>query len=199
VFGEIAIFHRRGPDPSILNDSLSLLNQIISEQDLGYLVLDQAAKILELNDRAKILIDKFSFGSIHPQNQEHPAESIEQLMANCISASGGQNYTIFEDKAKNLLDVSHHVLTGEKSGLHLILLKEICYLPQSIAEQNKAKASKLTPRQKQVLHYLVNTGLSYDEIAFVLSVSSGTLRKHLENIFKGLGVHSRAELMNVYR
>jgi DNA-binding CsgD family transcriptional regulator len=52
-------------------------------------------------------------------------------------------------------------------------------------------ADALTPRQRTVLH-LVAHGCSNDEIATRLVLSTGTVRKHLDNAFRHLGVSSRA-------
>ena len=48
----------------------------------------------------------------------------------------------------------------------------------------------LTVRERRIM-MLVANGMSNDEIAADLFVSVGTVRKHLENIYRKLGVHSR--------
>ena len=48
----------------------------------------------------------------------------------------------------------------------------------------------LTPREREVLE-LVAEGRTNAEIAAVLWISPGTVRRHLENIFEKLGVHTR--------
>ncbi|HRI68857.1 MAG TPA: LuxR C-terminal-related transcriptional regulator [Polyangium sp.] len=53
----------------------------------------------------------------------------------------------------------------------------------------------LTPRQAEIARLLSETGLSMKEIAGRLDLSDGTIRKHVENIYRRLGVHSRAELL----
>jgi len=53
----------------------------------------------------------------------------------------------------------------------------------------------LTPRQKEIAGFLSRTGLSYKEVASKLAIAEGTMRKHTENVYRKLGVHSRAELM----
>jgi len=55
-----------------------------------------------------------------------------------------------------------------------------------------AKSPRLTPRQQEILE-LASIGLSYDEIAARLSLSSRTIRFQLEKIFRMLGVRSRSE------
>jgi DNA-binding CsgD family transcriptional regulator len=54
--------------------------------------------------------------------------------------------------------------------------------------------SALTPRQRDVATLLVKTGLSCKQIAAQLHVREGTLRTHTEEVYRALGVHSRAEL-----
>jgi DNA-binding CsgD family transcriptional regulator len=51
-------------------------------------------------------------------------------------------------------------------------------------------ASGLTEREAEVLGWVRN-GKTNDEIAAVLHLSPHTVRKHLENIFEKLGVHTR--------
>jgi DNA-binding CsgD family transcriptional regulator len=52
----------------------------------------------------------------------------------------------------------------------------------------------LTPRQRQIAVLLIPTGYSYKEAASKLKISEGTMRKHAENVYRKLGVHSRPEL-----
>jgi DNA-binding NarL/FixJ family response regulator len=58
----------------------------------------------------------------------------------------------------------------------------------------KAAHRELTRREKQVAGILTRTGLSYKQAAFELNICEGTLRKHIENVYRKKGVHSRAEL-----
>lgn len=52
----------------------------------------------------------------------------------------------------------------------------------------------LTPREQQVLE-LVAEGLANREVAERLGISTRTAQKHLENLFKKVGVHDRTELV----
>lgn len=54
--------------------------------------------------------------------------------------------------------------------------------------------AELTPREEEVLE-LVADGLANREIAERLGISTRTAQKHLENLFKKLGVHDRTELV----
>lgn len=57
-----------------------------------------------------------------------------------------------------------------------------------------SKLSVLSPRQREVLHWL-GQGKSNDEIATILGISSHTVKNHLDQIFQRLGVHNRYEAM----
>ncbi len=52
------------------------------------------------------------------------------------------------------------------------------------------RLSLLTPREREVLD-LVADGLTNAQVAAVLWIASGTVRRHLENVFAKLGVHTR--------
>lgn len=53
-----------------------------------------------------------------------------------------------------------------------------------------AGATALTPREREVLG-LVAEGLTNSQVAAALWISPGTVRRHLENTFAKLGVHTR--------
>jgi len=55
-----------------------------------------------------------------------------------------------------------------------------------------ARDGDLTARQREVLS-LLRSGRSNAEIARALGISEHTVRKHLERIYRALGVRSRAE------
>ena len=57
-------------------------------------------------------------------------------------------------------------------------------------EQRRASAAGLTARERELL-LLLRDGLTNQEIAERLVISTGTVRTHLENIFDKLGVHTR--------
>jgi len=57
----------------------------------------------------------------------------------------------------------------------------------------------LSPRKREVAKLLVDSGLSYKEIAARLDLSEGTIRTHTEEIYRKYNVHSRFELMAAFR
>jgi DNA-binding CsgD family transcriptional regulator len=55
----------------------------------------------------------------------------------------------------------------------------------------------LTPRERQILSWVAH-GKTNGEIAAVLWVAPSTVRKHLENIYAKLGVHTRTAAVMRY-
>jgi DNA-binding CsgD family transcriptional regulator len=65
----------------------------------------------------------------------------------------------------------------------------------SSAAPAMSRAAALTARQREVLD-LVATGSTNAEIAALLGLSSGTVRKHLESAYRALGARNRAEAVS---
>jgi DNA-binding NarL/FixJ family response regulator len=71
--------------------------------------------------------------------------------------------------------------------------------PMPQPQHTEPQKLSLTPRESEVLELLCDAGLDYNLIAEKLTISKGTLRKHLENIFFKLGVTSRFQAVQVHR
>jgi DNA-binding NarL/FixJ family response regulator len=61
--------------------------------------------------------------------------------------------------------------------------------------KNLEKEYQLTEREIEVLRHL-SKGNSYEQVANNLYISYGTVRKHVENCYKKLRVHSKLEAVN---
>lgn len=59
----------------------------------------------------------------------------------------------------------------------------------------KAGILLLTPREKEVLHFL-SKGMSYKEISGRIETSPETVKKHLKNIYRKLKVNNKIEALN---
>ena len=59
--------------------------------------------------------------------------------------------------------------------------------------------ARLSRRQQEIASLLVSTGLSCKQLADRLGLSEGTVRKHTEQIYRALHVHSRPELVALLR
>ncbi len=62
--------------------------------------------------------------------------------------------------------------------------------PVKIPSENKEDNIVLSKRETKILEQL-SKGLNYNLIADNLFISTGTVRKHIENIYKKLQVHNK--------
>ncbi len=65
-------------------------------------------------------------------------------------------------------------------------------------KQELAVESQLSKREIEMLEHIA-AGMSYEQVANITGISYGTVRKHLENIYKKLNVHSKLEAVNKAR
>jgi ATP/maltotriose-dependent transcriptional regulator MalT len=87
--------------------------------------------------------------------------------------------------------IRHHRDFDERDQLLLALLRPHLAAAYRRGMERRTAGKALTNRQRTVLQ-LVARGWSNDEIARALLVSKGTVRKHLDNAYRQLGVSSRA-------
>ncbi|WP_370480000.1 response regulator [Tamlana flava] len=117
----------------------------------------------------------------------------DENIFNAIKA-GADGYLLKEVNAKDLHTGILETLNGGAAMNPSIALKTLKLLrnPLEIEDTNEKDDVKLTTREVEVLEQL-SKGLSYNLIADNLILSVGTVRKHIENIYKKLQVHNKLE------
>jgi DNA-binding CsgD family transcriptional regulator len=80
-----------------------------------------------------------------------------------------------------------------------LILPHLVRLARRASDRWPAAAARLTPRERQILAWVAR-GKTNPEIAAVLQLAPGTVRKHLDNIYAKLGVPNRtAAVTHGYR
>jgi DNA-binding NarL/FixJ family response regulator len=108
--------------------------------------------------------------------------------------AGADGYLLKEITPDGLYKAIIDTMNGGASMTPSIALKTLKMFRQPVdfeAEQNNPDLN-LTDREIKVLEQLA-TGIKYDQIAANLFVSTGTVRKHVENIYFKLQVHNKLE------
>lgn len=108
--------------------------------------------------------------------------------------AGADGYLLKEISPDELHKAIIDTLNGGAYMTPSIALKTLRMFRQPIDfETEQADADiKLTEREVKVLEQLA-TGIKYEQIAANLFVSTGTIRKHIENIYFKLQVHNKLE------
>ncbi|WP_242092936.1 response regulator transcription factor [Aestuariivivens sediminicola] len=114
--------------------------------------------------------------------------------------AGADGYLLKEVNARDLYNGIHETMEGGAAMTPSIAMKTLKLLrnPIALEPHKELESVRLSVREIQVLEQL-SKGLSYNAIAENLIVSSGTIRKHVENIYKKLRVHNKLEAVQKAR
>ena len=164
-------------------------------------------KKLELNNRVDILLMDIEMPVLNGieatqiVKQKYPHIKIVMLTAfdnddnifNAIKA-GADGYLLKEINPQELYNSLNETLHGGAAMTPSIAFKTLKLLRNNADFQGECneEAINLTSREVEVLEQL-SKGLSYTVIATHLFISPSTVRKHVENIYKKLQVHSKIE------
>ncbi|WP_425077473.1 response regulator [Psychroserpens sp. S379A] len=166
-----------------------LLSQIESNHNLDLILMDIEMPVLNGIEATEIVKQKYPHIKIIMLTVFDNDENI----FNAIKA-GADGYLLKEINAKDLHDGILDTLDGGAAMNPSIALKTLKLLrnPMSIENEKDKEDIKLTNRETEVLEHL-SKGLNYVQIAENLILSTGTVRKHIENIYKKLQVHNKLE------
>ena len=109
--------------------------------------------------------------------------------------AGANGYLLKEINAENLYKSIIEVTKGGAPMTPSIALKTLNLLrnPNLLdAKPDEQEEIKLSKRETEILIQL-SKGLNYNDISENLIISPSTVRKHIENIYKKLQVHSKME------
>ena len=110
--------------------------------------------------------------------------------------AGADGYLLKDESAGTIYEGVMEILEGGAPMSSSIALKALKLLRNPIENQEQTKDYDLTKREIEVLEQL-SKGLNYNEIADNLNISSGTVRKHIENTYRKLQVHNKVEAISL--
>ncbi len=108
--------------------------------------------------------------------------------------SGADGYLLKDTAPQALYDAIVQTVEGGAAMTPSIALKTLNLLrsPLSVHDDETDDNIRLTSRETEVLEQL-SKGLTYTAIAENLCISPSTVRRHIENIYQKLQVHSKTE------
>lgn len=114
--------------------------------------------------------------------------------------AGADGYLLKDTEPQALYEAITQTLEGGAVMTPSIAMKALNLLRSPLTEEADADEAeetiKLTSREVEVLEQL-STGLPYTSIAENLIVSPSTVRRHIENIYQKLQVHSKIEAIEL--
>ena len=117
----------------------------------------------------------------------------DEKIFNAILA-GALGYLLKDEDAQTIHKSILDVYNGNAAMSAGIALKTLNYIKNTTSKPTIEKI--LTHRETDILTELKN-GLGYKQIADRLFISEGTVRKHIENIYRKLQVNNKVSAVNV--
>jgi len=111
--------------------------------------------------------------------------------------AGAAGYLLKDSKPHKIVTAIEEVMQGGAAMSPTIASKTLELL-RSLTEKKSSPTPKdynLSGRENQLLELLVE-GHTYQQIADQMFISHGTVRKHIENIYEKLHIHSKIEAVN---
>lgn len=185
-------------DVSVKHTSLNgseLLIKLEENHNLDLILMDIEMPVLNGIETTQMVKQKYPHIKIIMltafDNDEH--------IFNAIKA-GADGYLLKEINPKDLYEGIIETLNGGAAMNPSIAMKTLKLLRNPIDIQNPRDQEEisLSTREVEVLEQL-SKGLSYTVIADHLFLSPSTVRKHIENIYKKLQVHSKIEAVQKAR
>jgi DNA-binding NarL/FixJ family response regulator len=114
--------------------------------------------------------------------------------------AGADGYLLKETNPVELYRAITETMNGGASMTPSIALKTLRMFrePVDFSRKTETDEIKLTVRETEVLEQL-STGIKYEQIAANLIISTGTVRKHIENIYAKLQVCNKLEAIRKAR
>ena len=111
--------------------------------------------------------------------------------------AGAAGYLLKDSKTSRILQAIDDLLNGGAPMSPHIASKTLEFLrtASNTPKEMQPQDYDLSERETDLLRQLVQ-GLSYQQIADKLFISHGTVRKHIENIYGKLHIHSKVEAVN---
>ncbi len=111
--------------------------------------------------------------------------------------AGAAGYLLKDSKTSRILQAIDDLLHGGAPMSPHIASKTLEFLraANNTPKEMQPQDYDLSERETDLLRQLVQ-GLSYQQIADKLFISHGTVRKHIENIYGKLHIHSKVEAVN---
>lgn len=181
-FDDVALKH------TSLNGS-DLLMKLEENHNLDLILMDIEMPVLNGIETTQIVKQKYP----HIKIVMLTAFDNDEHIFNAIKA-GADGYLLKEINPKDLYGGIQETLKGGAAMNPSIAMKTLKLLRNPIDIKNPCDKEEisLSEREVEVLEQL-SKGLSYTVIANHLFLSPSTVRKHIENIYKKLQVHSKME------
>lgn len=172
------------------NNGAELIGKLEENQNIDVILMDIQMPVMDGIKATELVKNKY------PQIKVIMLTVVDddEFIFNAIKA-GANGYLLKEIDPEKLYKSIIEVTEGGAPMTPSIALKTLNLLRNpdvNFDKKEEIEEIKLTKRETEILVQL-SKGLNYNDIADNLIISPSTVRKHIENIYKKLQVHSKME------
>lgn len=180
-FNELKLKH-------IANNGQVLIDWLETDLNIEVILMDIQMPVMDGIEATEIIKRKYPHIKVIMLTVFDDDENIYRAFM-----AGANGYLLKDTDPKSLFQGIEDVLEGGASMTPSIAFRTIQLLrnPQ-IAFDTVSEDFQLTQREHEILQQ-ISTGLNYQEISRNLNISPSTVRKHIENTYKKLNVHTKLE------
>lgn len=110
--------------------------------------------------------------------------------------AGASGYLLKEEPKENIYRAILETMEGGAAMSPIIAMKALNLIRSPFQQQAPRQDFGLSPREIELLEQLKN-GLTYDQLATNMCISVGTVRKHIENVYRKLQVNNKMHAVKV--
>lgn len=110
--------------------------------------------------------------------------------------AGASGYLLKEEPKENIYKAIVETMEGGAAMSPIIAMKALNLIRMPMVQHMPRQDFGLSPREIELLEQLKN-GLTYDQLATNMFISVGTVRKHIENVYRKLQVNNKTNAVKV--
>lgn len=175
----------------VANNGQQLLDELEKNSRLDLVVMDIEMPIMDGIEATRQVTERYP----HIKVLISTVFDDDDNLFNAIKA-GANGYLLKDEPSEKLFQSIDEIFEGGAPMSASIAQKTLKLLRSSEFTIEEAKDFNLTPRESEILEQLCH-GLNYNKIADNLVISPKTVRKHIENVYQKLNVHSKMEALKV--
>lgn len=166
-----------------------LITKLEANANVDVILMDIQMPVMDGITATQIIAQKYPHVKIIMLTVVDNEQSIYEAIKN-----GATGYLVKESSPQQIYDSINEILKGGAPMSPEIARKAMRIIQNPESIKKETVDFKLSQRETDVLKQLCK-GLNYQQIASNLIISPNTVRRHIENIYKKMGVSNKAEAL----